>query len=109
MINDPWQHMLVNLEPMYAELKDDMEHGQVIKATVSLSGSQWVLSINEKWGTVDDAGNHFNTAELDDRIIWATKELEKWDCCRKSWNMWHFKFKYDADKFITLYNLIWPM
>ena len=107
MITDPWQHMLLAIEPTYAKLKDAMETGSTIKPTLKFNEKQWILSIDEKWGTVDDAGNHFNTGRLDECVKWATIELEKWDCQRRSWNMWQFKKKHDAEKFVTLYNLIW--
>jgi hypothetical protein len=45
---------------------------------------------------------------LDDIVEWTDKELTKWkDCRRIAWDMWQFKSKREAEKFITLFHLIW--
>ena len=46
--------------------------------------------------------------KLDRAVEWTTKHLEGWDNCRRmSWDMWDFKHKHDAEKFITLFHLSW--
>lgn len=70
--------------------------------------NNWTLQLVEKFGTVDDAGNHYNTRELDDRVKWTTEELEKWQGARRTaWDQWYFDDKRIAEKFITYYHLIW--
>jgi len=47
--------------------------------------------------------------KLDRAVEWTTERLESWDNCRRmSWDMWDFKFKHDAEKFITLFHLSCP-
>lgn len=50
----------------------------------------------------------FYSRTLDDRVEWALEQLEDWpNCKRMSFNMWDFKHRTDAEKFITLYHLSW--
>jgi len=45
---------------------------------------------------------------LDRAVEWTTEKLKNWpNCTRKSWDMWDFKSKHDAEKFITLFHLSW--
>jgi hypothetical protein len=45
---------------------------------------------------------------LDNTVDWATETLKNWNTAhRTSWDMWRFDSKYDAEKFITLFNLVW--
>jgi hypothetical protein len=69
---------------------------------------KWTIRIEEKWASVDDAGNYFNSTGLDQRVEWATQILESWKTAtRTSWDMWVFSSKREAEKFITLYSLTW--
>ena len=78
----------------------------IIKPQLVKSGRGWLLSINEHWQSVDDAGNPFPSSNLDEQIRWATEQLEG-RARRISWHMWKFKTKRDAEKFITMYYLVW--
>lgn len=50
----------------------------------------------------------FYSRTLDDRVEWALEQLEDWPKCKRmSFNMWDFKHRTDAEKFITLYHLSW--
>jgi len=63
--------------------------------------SKWVIQIKPN----DEANNYLGA---DTQVIWATEELEKWEGVkRRSWNMWSFPTKHDAEKFQTLYCLKW--
>lgn len=67
------------------------------------------LQLIENFGTVDDAGNHYPTRALDKCVDWVEEKLKDWpDCNRKAWDMWDFKHRKDAEKFITLFHLSWP-
>jgi len=107
-MNDPWGHTLSMLEPDIDVLKDFMDRGPQIKPKLKLVHRTWVMEIKIDWGMFDDFGNPWGTLNLDHRVIWAAAQLETWDnVSRQAWDMWHFKHKRDAEKFITLYNLKW--
>jgi hypothetical protein len=110
MNTNPWQHTLRMLQPDIDVLQEFMNRGPQIKPKLKLVHRTWVLEISEDWGIFHDAGNSYvyDTPSLDQRVIWSAKQLETWDnVSRQAWNMWHFKRKKDAEKFITLYNLKW--
>jgi hypothetical protein len=108
MNTNPWQHTLRMLQPDIDVLQEFMNRGPQIKPKLRLANRIWVLKIAEDWGIFHDAGNSYDTPSLDQRVIWSAKQLETWDnVSRQAWNMWHFKRKKDAEKFITLYNLVW--
>ena len=66
------------------------------------------LQLVEDWGTVDDAGNHYPTRNLDNCVLWVEEKLKEWpNCDRKAWDMWDFKSRRDAEKFLTLFHLSW--
>jgi len=45
---------------------------------------------------------------LDRAVEWTTERLASWDNCRRmAWDMWDFKHRKDAEKFITLFHLSW--
>jgi len=68
----------------------------------------WTVTLEEKWQSVDDAGNYFHSGELDKRVDWAVDELSKWDSCsRTAWDTWQFNSHHDAEKFIVYYTLKW--
>jgi hypothetical protein len=77
-----------------------------IKSTIEKSGRGWILSIFEDFSSVDDAGNSFPSSDLKEQVDWATEQLEG-QAVRLAWNMWKFKNKRDAEKFTTVYYLIW--
>jgi len=108
MNTNPWQHTLRMLQPDIDVLQEFMNRGPKIKPKLRLANRIWVLEIAEDWGIFHDAGNSYDTPNLDQRVIWSAKQLETWkNVSRQAWNMWHFKRRQDAEKFITLYNLKW--
>jgi hypothetical protein len=69
---------------------------------------KWTIKIEEVWASIDDAGNYFNSTDLDKRVDWTAHVLETWKTAnRTSWDMWVFSSKREAEKFITLYTLQW--
>jgi hypothetical protein len=62
----------------------------------------WVVDL------VLEHGNDHYDGLLDSRVEWVCNQLKDWpDCRRTAWDMWSFKSKRDAEKFITLYTLTW--
>jgi hypothetical protein len=48
------------------------------------------------------------TGNLDRCVGWTIEQLKDWpDCKRMSFDMWDFKHRKDAEKFITLFHLSW--
>jgi len=102
-----WLTFLKQQVPEYDELAEFMEQGSVIKPMLSKSGSGWMIELEEV--TPQSVNYRYSDLNnLDQRVDWATAELSKWDnCTRMAYSMWKFKKKHDAEKFITLYYLIW--
>ena len=66
------------------------------------------LQLVEEFSTVDDAGNHMPSKNLDNCVKWVEDRLkDQVNCNRMSWDMWDFKSRKDAEKFITLFHLSW--
>jgi hypothetical protein len=102
--------MLGQAYPEYSNLKYSMEKGPSIKPVLTKVKNQWRLTLEEEW--YHDSGGSYTinsgSVMLDDIVEWTEKELTKWkDCNRTAWDMWQFKYKRDAEKFITLFHLIW--
>jgi hypothetical protein len=108
-MNDTWGHTLRMLQPDIDVLKEFMDQGPRIKPMLKFVKRTWVLEINIDWGMFEiQYGNPWIAEPLDTKVLWATQQLENWEnVSRQAWNMWHFKHKRDAEKFITLYNLKW--
>lgn len=67
----------------------------------------WVFTLEEVWPEGDDEGFSSSSA-LDDRVEWCEKELARWSGVRRmAWDQWYFDDKVQAEKFTTLYYLLW--
>jgi hypothetical protein len=88
-------------------------NGSTIKPKLTCDGQGtgirwWRLQLVEKWQTVDDAGNHVGSSQLDRCVKWTDEKLEDWPSCKRmAWDMWDFKHRKDAEKFITVFHLSW--
>ena len=52
--------------------------------------------------------NTWYNQQFDKCVNWTTEKLQGWpDCKRMSHDMWDFKHRKDAEKFITLFHLSW--
>lgn len=67
------------------------------------------LQLVEDWGTVNDAGiTAMPSGSLDKCVKWVEEKLKDWpNCNRMAWDMWDFKSRREAEKFITLFHLSW--
>ena len=71
-------------------------------------GRKWHIKLVEEWQSVDDAGNRYSSGDLDKRVDWTVQTLETWKTAhRTAWDIWFFDNKRDAEKFITMYYLVW--
>jgi hypothetical protein len=110
-MTDPWEAILIDLEPDYKLLKNMLEIIPDIKPTLYQNKQKkCIITFEETW---PDLSNHqiqnFETTySLDDRIAWIEKSLENWNSAKRtSWNAWIFSTKREAEKFLILYNLTW--
>lgn len=79
----------------------------VIKPTIShATGPNWILTLEETWPT--DLPVRSQSSSLDQCVEWATAQLKDNERCgRIAWNMWKFKTKKEAEKFLTMFYLVW--
>ena len=109
-MNSAWVQMIGQVYPDYDDLKYSMEKGPTIKTVLTKIKNRWTLTLEEEWHHDSGGSYTINSGSimLDDIIEWTEKELTKWkDCNRIAWDMWQFKSRRDAEKFITLFHLIW--
>ena len=109
-MSSAWVQVLEQGYPEYRDLKYSMEKGPIIKPVLTKIKNHWTLTLEEEW-YYDSGGSYtINSGPimLDDIIEWTDKELTKWkDSRRIAWDMWQFKSKREAEKFITLFHLTW--
>lgn len=122
---DPWTNILEQFYPSYSDLKEIMDRGPKYILKLTRVKKSWRIQIKEEWpdginygtsGSVltNDGNDNLvwtpTGVDLDDRCNWAETQLAEWDNCRRtSWDMWQFKYKRDAEKFITLYHMVWAV
>ena len=108
MITDPWQHMLLAIEPAYETYKAEMELGPKYSIeTKILSNVTWLcqIRIRDEWEL--DPWN-IDPLQVNEVIDWTTEQLASWpDCKRTAWDRWEFKKLSDSQKFKTLFLLKW--
>ena len=106
-MNDPWQHMLQALEPAYDELKDIMDSGHRVVPELDHIRTGWRITLKERFNKSNDyATLEYNS--LDTHVEWADQQLKDWPGAqRTAWDMWVFKDKAEAEKFMTLFYLSW--
>lgn len=81
----------------------------VIKTILDCSGvgsgiRWWRLQLAEE----SDDDLVWKTTKLEDCVRWTDEKLKDWpNCKRMAWNIWDFKHRQDAEKFITLFHLSW--
>ena len=93
---------LVNLQSVMFEWQD---RDLMIKPTLHKRNNSYRLQLVE---LTDD--NSYHTMKLDRCVEWVSRQLENWtDCKRIAWDMWDFKHRKDAEKFITLFHLSCPV
>lgn len=102
---DPWQHILVDLEPNILNLERAMEYGPTIKPKLYKFGKHtWAIRLEEIWPDLIQWQG--GSSGLDTAVEWCEKTLETWkNCKRQSWDTWSFDSKKNAEQFITFYIL----
>ena len=68
--------------------------------------NKWALVLEERWPYSTPPVT--DQSELDDRVNWCVEKLKDWPgCTRMSYDQFWFDTKVEAEKFITMYTLIW--
>lgn len=111
---DRWENLIKSIEPNIKELREILESGSIpvklsiITISTKINDTGYLVCIEEDWGDSAIDLEFYSTKILDDRCKWAEDQLKTWpDVSRYSWQEWQFKYKHDAEKFRTLYNLMW--
>jgi hypothetical protein len=88
----------------------------VIKPKLDCNGTGtgvrwWRLHLVEDFGSElanEFVNDHLHSINLDDCVNWTNDKLQDWpNCKRMAHDMWDFKHRRDAEKFITLFHLSW--
>lgn len=109
-MSDTWTHILNALSPDYEKCVTAVLEGPKYRCTLNQQGKYHVVTLSEFWHVEKEIipTNGYHTSTFDDHISWIDEQLSKWqDVKRMSWDQWHFKYKKDAEKFITLFNIKW--
>ena len=108
-MSDIWSNAIKQICPEIDELTAIMNDESTIKPIIEFKRSRCMVSLVELFpGDHVDPYDTTPTRKFHERVEWMADELTSWEkCTRLGWNDWRFEQKRDAEKFITLYNLIW--
>ena len=98
------------LDELQAVMFKWKNRNSVIKPTLHLRESKWWrVQLVEDFGSVNlYADNAIPSRDFDDCVKWVESQLkDRLNCKRMAWDMWDFKSRRDAEKFITLFHLLW--
>ena len=80
---------------------------------LSNSKYKWRIQLVDEDSFLSSGGDFagmpgFNSSELDSCVKWTEEKLKDWpNTMRMSWDMWDFKDRQDAEKFLTVFHLSW--
>jgi len=75
----------------------------MIKPTLHLRESNWW-----RLQVVEEPGVVWYNQKLNDCVEWSAEKLKDWpNVKRMSFDMWDFKSKKDAEKFLIVFHLSW--
>lgn len=104
-----WTHIIQAFNPDYDELRNLLTRGPIIRCELSKKGRETRLLLVEHYehnNEILDVDQH--TVRFDDIVFNVQEELKNWTNVRRmAWDQWNFKYKKDAEKFVTLFNLKW--
>ena len=100
--------MNVALDELAQVLRKWAERQPLIKPTLHRRANGRNYWYRLQFVEVTDPGETWYNQKLNDCVEWAGEKLKDWsDVKRISFDMWDFKSKKDAEKFITLFHLSW--
>ncbi len=108
-MTSPWESMLRQLEPDYDDLAQMLENGPKIKISLEKRNQLWKVRLEENWPKENYKEMISSDYEnLDKRCKWAEEQLKTWkSATRFSHQDWLFNSRQEAEKFITLYKIVW--
>jgi hypothetical protein len=84
-----------------------MDSQPTIKPMLQRRQKNWAVVLEEVWPP-EIINKSSSSHALDTRVAWVVEELTKWQGVRRlAWDMWYFDDKRTAEKFLTLYYMIW--
>jgi len=107
-----WLHTIRNIQPLYDKIIMSVDIGPTIRPTIIKNNNGYCVFLEEFWYDNIKA-EYYDThgassCILDEKVEWTTKELDNWNNVqRTAWDMWQFKYKKDAERFIVVYYLKW--
>ena len=86
-------------------VKIRLENSKLFTGVVRREG-KWALTIDE----IVEGEEHYTSEKFTACIDWTISTLTTWpDCTRMGYDTWYFKYKRDAEKFNTLFQLKWAI
>lgn len=98
------------LDDLQAVIFKWAERYSVIKPTLKrrANGPNYWYRLQLVDETDEGTPNTWYNQQFDDCVNWTNEKLQDWpNCKRMSHDMWDFKHRKDAEKFITLFHLSW--
>lgn len=102
---DPWLHILETLEPDYPILKKLLLEQPKIKIKLEEENNLWLIWLEQDW--IDHEMDNFDSDKFDSHIKWIDTNIKSWNGHIENFNLYSFKSKLDAEKFIIYYSLSW--
>lgn len=103
-----WLQVLRTIEPAYDILTRAMEMGLTIKPILEKRNRIWTITLKEVWPEDVNHTTGISSFGLDNKVHWTEEELLKWSGVKRmAWDQWYFDNKRQAEKFITLYYMVW--
>lgn len=103
-----WAQLLRSIEPEYDIIRRALEMGPTIKPVLVKKNKTWTITLSEIWPEEILEVPYIGSESLDSRVEWTVEELSKWPGVKRmAWDQWYFDDKRQAEKFITLYYMIW--
>ena len=98
------------LDDLQAVMFKWKDRDSVIKPTLKrrANGPNYWYRLRLVDETDEGTPNTWYNQQFDECVNWTTEKLQDWpNCKRMSHDMWDFKHRKDAEKFITLFHLSW--
>jgi len=81
-----------------------------IKPNLIKKHNSWYIILEEVWPEETEGSYSLGpgSVSLDDCVSWVEKEITRWPGVRRmAWDQWCFDDRRTAEKFLTLFYLIW--
>ena len=101
-----WLHTLRQLNPDYDDLVWQMNKGPEVVPVIEKMITGHIRVRIEYKNEGDSISDYIG--KLDQRVDWVTEHLKNNSKAnRMAWNMWNFTNRKEAEKFVTMYYMVW--